>query len=100
MLCTVTRQHEHDHQPPGVIFGSYSCEMNPRSQLSLLFTHFHLYYCDAHRKKKATKISIARVYWPHLLPFTPTTLVDTSVSVIVPPLFGYIPDPFLLLTFS
>lgn len=82
----VARQHKHGHRPPGVIFGSYSCEMKPRSQLSLLFPPLYLYYCNAHREKKSSKISIATVYWPHLLPFTPITLDDTSVSVVVPPL--------------
>lgn len=35
----------HGHQPPGVIFGSYSYEVKPRSPLSLLFPPLYLYYC-------------------------------------------------------
>lgn len=42
----------HGHQPPGVIFGSYSYEMKPRSQLALPFPPLYLYYCNACRKKK------------------------------------------------
>lgn len=68
----------HGHQPPGVIFGSYSYEMKPRSQLSLLFPPLYLYYCSAHRGKKKGRISIATIYWPHLLPPISITLVSTS----------------------
>lgn len=99
-VLLIGRSHAfHSHQPPGVLFGSYSCEMKPRSPLSLLFPPLYLYCCNAHREKKSSKISIAAVYWPHLLPFTPITLAGTSVGVI-PPLFGYTPGPSLLLTFS
>lgn len=71
MLCVVTRQPKHDHQPPGVIFGSYSCEMKPRSQLSLLFPPLYLYYCNTHRKKKPQNFHCQSVlasstsFYPH-----------------------------------
>lgn len=70
----------HSQQPPGVIFGSCAYEMKPRSQLSLLFPPFYLYYCNTCRKqtkKKASWISIAAMYWSHLLPLTLITLVGT-----------------------
>lgn len=52
-VLLIGRSHAfHSHQPPGVLFGSYSCEMKPRSPLSLLFPPLYLYCCNAHREKK------------------------------------------------
>lgn len=46
----------HSHQPPTVIFGSFSCEMKPRSQLPLVFPTLYLYYSNAYRKNPKTKL--------------------------------------------